>query len=259
MLLHSAHSSYRLGYRFLILVVATALSGFALRAELPLQTQLSAMENAAGSSKAMSAYGDLPLGFEANQGQTDASVQFLSHGQGYTLFLKPNEAVFALRRAKPEAAHTKADSLATISGKNQPGEFDLQMVRMLLVGANARAEVAREDQQITRTNYFLGNDPSKWRTDIPNFSRIRYQSVYDGIDLVFYGNQRQLEHDFIVAPNANPAHIVLQMQGAKSLRIDQATGDLIITTSGSHSEMRLLKPVTYQEKKRKAYACYFKL
>jgi len=167
-------------------------------------------------------YGKLPLSFEANQGQTDSSVQFLSRGPGYTVYLRPQEAVLAL----------------------SDGESSASAVHLRLAGANASAKSAPEDQQITRTNYLIGSDPAKWHSDIPNYSRVRYSSVYPGIDLVYYGNQRQLEHDFIVAPNADPCQIVFTVDGNSRTTIDRTTGDLVLATT--KGEVRLLKPVTYQ-------------
>ena len=174
-------------------------------------------------------YGQLPLSFEANQGQADPSVQFLSHGEGYTLFLRSGEAVLALRSPAPAATPSQETSLVSLK----------------LIGANDNASVSREDRQITRTNYFLGNDPRKWRTGIPNYGRVRYGSVYDGIDLVYYGNQRRLEHDFILAPNADPSRIVLEIGGSRRQDIDPATGDLIF--AAKEAELRLRKPIAYQE------------
>jgi hypothetical protein len=167
-------------------------------------------------------YGNLPLLFETNQGQADPSVQAIAHGQGYTLFLRSGEAVFTL-----------------------PAGSGNSVLRMQLVGANPRAAVAEEDPQITKTNYFLGNDPGRWHTGIPNYSRVRYRSVYQGIDQVYYGNQRQLEHDFVVAPHADPRKILLALQGAKTFTIDPATGDLILDTGAG--VLRLQKPLAYQQ------------
>ena len=195
-------------------------------------------------------YGRIPLSFEANRGQTDRSVQFLSRGQGYTLFLRPGEALLALRSGNRTAA--KKEAPAGTSLPNQPGrlmpksnENQISLVRMSLVGANAYAAAHEEDEQITKTNYFIGNDPAKWRTDIANYGRVRYAGIYPGIDLVYYGNQSRLEHDFVVAPGADPAHIRLSFNGAKRTRIDPATGDIILRTR--EGEIRLLKPVSYQE------------
>jgi Chitobiase/beta-hexosaminidase C-terminal domain/Beta-propeller repeat/NHL repeat len=168
-------------------------------------------------------YGNLPLLFEANQGQTDPSVQAVAHGQGYTLFLRQGEAVFSLRTSGAAGS----------------------IVRMQLVGANPHAAVAEEVPQITRTNYFFGKDPNQWHTDIPNYSRIRNRSIYEGIDQVYYGNQRRLEHDFVVAPGADPGKIVLALNGAKTLSIDPDTGDLIVNAGSG--ELRLQKPIAYQQ------------
>jgi hypothetical protein len=189
---------------------------------------------------AVSSYGNLPLLFEANQGQTDPSVQFLSHGQGYTLFLRQGEAVLALRSAAP--SQNKAQNQVSQSDLSRPG---ISTVRMELVGANSQAEVVHEDEQITKANYFFGKDPNQWHTGISNYGRVRYRSIYEGIDQVYYGNQRRLEHDFVIAPNADPGQIILALQGAKDLRIDAATGDLVVDTG--QGDLHLQKPIAYQE------------
>ncbi len=200
-------------------------------------------------------YGKLPLSFEANEGQADSSVQFLSHGQGYTLFLRPSDAFLTLAGpAKQKPAVRKAHSDANPSA--QPAETSVLHIR--LEGANPTASASREGRQITRTNYFLGNDPSRWHTNIANYGRVRYKSVYPGIDLAYYGNQRRLEHDFIVAPHADPTRIRLSLdldpRGTKSLaasnpRIDSSTGDILLNTP--NGEFRMLRPVAYQESERK--------
>ena len=215
--------------------------------------QKSAAPQPAGTSDAQKArvsanYGHIPLSFEANRGQTDRSVQFLSRGSGYTLFLRPGEAVLALRSAKLAAPQTAMP--ASLSDPRhrfgpEPEDIETSYVRMKLVGANPRATVHEEDEQITKTNYFIGNDPAKWRTNVPNYGRIRYANIYDGIDLVYYGNQSRLEHDFVVAPGADPSCIRLALTGAKQMRIDRATGDLIVSTG--RGDLRLLKPLSYQE------------
>ena len=213
-----------------------------LLAPLTLAVTLAAQTTTTRQDSPATAYGKLPLSFEANQGQTHPSVQFLAHGQGYTLFLRQGEAVLALQ-GPAESADTRAQQTS--------------LLRMALVGSKPGQAVTGEDQQVTKSNYFLGSDPTKWRTNIPNYSRVYYKSAYDGIDLVYYGHQRQLEHDFIVAPNADPAQIVLALTGAQNsnkLTIDPATGDLILAAekanannSVSQPSLRLLKPVTYQE------------
>ncbi|MDQ3012188.1 MAG: hypothetical protein M3X11_15945 [Acidobacteriota bacterium] len=137
-------------------------------------------------------YGKLPLSFEANKGQTDARVKFLSRGQGYSFFLTPNEAVMTLNRAeaKEQGARTKKETSAPL--------------RMKLVGANEQPRISGLDEQAGKSNYFLGNDARQWKTDVPNYSKVKYEGVYPGVDLVYYGNQQQLEYDFIIAPGADP-------------------------------------------------------
>src|SRR5580700_7412409 len=178
----------------------------------------------AAEAQAAASYGRIPLSFEANRGQTDPSVQFLSHGQGYTLFLRQGEAVLALKSGKPSGPNP-ATSAGSPGIENAPSsDFESSVVRLQLAGANPHAAVLEEDRQITRTNYFIGKDPAKWRTGIPNYSRVRYSDVYPGIDLVYYGNQSRLEHDFVVAPGADPARIRLALDGAQRVRIDRDTG-----------------------------------
>src|SRR5262249_13477165 len=121
-------------------------------------------------------FGKLPLYFEANAGQTDAQVRYLSRGPGYNLFLTDAEPVLSLHAA---------DSATE------------EVVRMSLIGGNA-AQVVGLEQQAGHANYLMGNDPSQWHTDVPLFSRVLYQQAYAGIDVVYYGNnQQQLEYDFV--------------------------------------------------------------
>jgi len=190
------------------------------------------------------AYGELPLAFEANQGQTAADVRFLSRGDSYSLFLTGQEAVFALRKSAPNAGpRPDRTKLSKVRSKSR-GEEKLAVLRMRLHGANPNATVAGVNRMPTRVNYFIGNDPKKWRTDIPVYSQVKYQEVYPGVDLLFYGNQRRLEYDFLVAPGADVKAIALDIQGANKLGIDQH-GNLLMKVAGG--EVELQKPIIYQE------------
>ena len=171
------------------------------------------------------AYGDLPLNFEANQGQTDSRVRFLSRGNGYNFFLTSNEAVLAF----------SGDS------KTQP-----VVLHMQLAGAKARAKVSGVDQFPGTSNYFLGKDPNQWHTGVPTFRKIAYENIYPGINLVYYGNHRQLEYDFIVGPGADPGAIRLAVEGALKLTVD-AQGNLILHRG--NGDVSLLAPRIYQETK----------
>jgi Beta-propeller repeat/Domain of unknown function DUF11 len=176
----------------------------------------------------MAAYHRLPLIFEPNQGQSDPQVKFLAHGGGYGLFLTADQAVLTLR-------HATAGSGA---GALQPS-----VIRMALVGATGNSTVSGDDQLSGKSNYFIGNDPAKWHTDVPQFARVRYRSVYPGIDLVYYGKQGQLEYDFEAAPGSDPREVTLRFEGAENLAIDSA-GNLVLAVADGH--VTLQAPRVYQ-------------
>lgn len=197
-------------------------------------------------------YGKLPLSFEANNGQSDKQVKFLSRGQGYALFLTPDEAVLSLQRSSKKVADRNSIGMSPAAFQRGKGErTESAVLRMKLVGANTSALVRGGGQQEGTTNYFIGNDPSQWRTNVANYSQVRYEDAYPGIDLVYYGNQQQLEYDFVVAPGADPRAISLDVASddpgsGKKLgapRIAQ-NGDLLVLTNGG--EVRFHKPLVYQ-------------
>ena len=196
------------------------------------------------SARLHESYGKLPLRFEANQGQTDRDVKFLSRGKGYTMFLTSGGAVMALR------APGKENKQSGDIREGEPGSRERGMesgrsavLRMNLVGANRVARVEGGEELPGKSNYFIGNDPSKWRVDVPNYSRVEYQSVYPGVDLVYYGHQGELESDFLVAAGADAGAIRLRMEGAKRVRINRE-GDLELTMDGG--KVVLGKPLVYQ-------------
>ena len=178
-------------------------------------------------------YAALPLSFEANQGQTDPRVSFLSRGRGYALFLTGREAVLTLKN--PSSA----------AGGQQPMPASAAL-RLQLLGANDHAVVTGRDGLAGKANYFIGSDPNKWRRNVPTYAKVRYESVYPGVDLVYYGTQGgELEYDFVVAPGADPQAITLgvEAQGHAPLRLN-SEGDLVVplTTGDVHFH----KPVVYQ-------------
>jgi hypothetical protein len=183
-------------------------------------------------------YGRLPLSFEANHGQTDGKVKFLSRGSGYNLFLTATEAVLSLRKPQPKDKAAQGSALHK-ADKPEPAT----VVAMKLVGANPDPKITGASQLPGKVNYFMGNDPKKWQTNIPTYARVRYTNVYPGIDLVYYGQGQKLEYDFIVAPGADPEAIALCF-GQTPLKIDQ-NGDLALDTKGG--ELRLQKPFIYQD------------
>jgi hypothetical protein len=175
----------------------------------------------ASKAEVEAAYGKLPLSFEANRGQTDDQVKFLSRGHGYGLYLTATETVLRLRS-------------------------ESSVLRMKFLGANPRPQVAGVDLLPGKTNYFIGNDPRKWRKDVPTYAKVKYEAVYPGVDVVYYGAQgRELEYDFIVAPGADPKAIKLSFEGADKMELNDQ-GDLVLRLAGKPIHLR--KPVVYQEK-----------
>jgi hypothetical protein len=194
-----------------------------------------------------SAYGNLPLRFEANRGQADPRVRFLARGAGSELFLTNHEAVLVLTKpafSNSEPPRSESAISAIFPNLAKPrASRESAALRFSLVGANSAAQVSGLDALSGATNYFIGNDPSRWRTGIPSFSRVAYHNLYDGIDLMYYGSGRDLEFDFDIAPHADPSQIRLKVEGANSLKAS-ASGDLLIATSAG--EIRLNRPAIYQ-------------
>ena len=180
------------------------------------------------------AYGQIPLIFEANQGQSDAQVKFLAHGNGYGLFLTAEEAVLVLQHPAARAglpAHPAS------------------VVRLKLAKANPSPEVSAVDELPGKSNYLVGRDPRKWHRNVPQFSRVRYRSVYPGIDLVYYGRPGQLEYDFEIAPGADPSQVSWRVESSDEKDFDQPrldpNGDLILSTAGGR--VRFARPHVYQK------------
>lgn len=194
------------------------------------------------SEAALRQRGRLPLSFERNQGQTNASVRFLSHaGDGDTLFLTPSEAVF---RMNAPGQGRREGGLSEGNAPKRPEKAVLTVLRMRMVGADPQAGSLAQPPLAGRINYFIGNDSRRWHVGVPTYGRVGFHSVYPGVDLVYYGNQQRLEYDFVVAPHADPNRIRLHFAGASSVRVNRA-GDLIVRTQGR--ELTWQKPTVYQE------------
>jgi hypothetical protein len=160
---------------------------------------------------------EMPLAFEFNQGQTDAKVKYLTRAQNFTVFLMPTETL--------------------LRGRNG------DVLRLKLQNANLSPKVLGEDRQAKISNYYMGNDRSKWLEGVPNFGQVRYRDVYSGIDLVYHSDQRQLEYDFVVKPGVDPNQIRFAFEGAKKIAITEQ-GELELQSAASTSVNH--KPVVYQ-------------
>ena len=173
-------------------------------------------------AKVTAGYLQSPMIFEMNEGQSDPQVKALARGSRYGLFLTSNESVFVV----------------------DPGAKNQAVVRVRNIGANPAPRVSGLDRLDSTSNYYVGRDESKWRKNVANYARVKYDSIYPGIDLIYYGNQQQFEYDYVVAPGADPNSIRLAIDGARKLHIDP-NGDLLMETG--HGAIHQHKPVIYQE------------
>jgi uncharacterized repeat protein (TIGR01451 family) len=202
------------------------------------------LSKTSAAARAHNLFAGLPLMFEPNQGQagldpSDSRARFVARGSGYSLFLGSDGAILNLVSQSTDSPDSSPLHKASQSARS----VRLESLQMKLAGANPAASVSGLDPLPTITNYLIGNDPSRWRTNVPQFTRVRYQDLYPGIDLLFYGNQGRLEYDFQVAPGADPTRAQLQFDGAQ--RLELKNGDLLIHSRTTSA--RLAAPVVYQQ------------
>src|SRR5580658_10436750 len=183
----------------------------------------------------------MPLFFEANEGQTDPNVRFLTRSGGYTMFLTPTETV--LVEGKNGIVSGDKFGKTPTAFQADARNAKQSVLRMELLGANAAPEFQGLQELPGKVNYLIGKDQAAWHTNVALFSEVEVAKVYPGVDLLFHGDQRQLEYDFVVAPGADPRRIGFKIRGAKKIEID-ANGNLVLHTLDSEFEMR--KPLIYQ-------------
>ena len=229
--------------RFLVVAVVGIVLFFAFAVQVIAQASTPTLLQTDETTKARvnEIYGKLPLTFEVNHGQADAQVKFISRRREYTLFLTPTEAVLALRMSKsmPPAVNKQPPAKANPDKANRD-----VVLRMQLVGANPHPKIAGLDELPGKSNYFIGNDPMAWNTNVPHYAKVRYKDIYPGIDLIYYGHQRQLEYDFVVSPGADPNDIRFRLKGADHIEID-SQGNLVLKMAKDDIIQRA--PAIYQE------------
>lgn len=195
----------------------------AIAQQLPSTPEALSQPDPASRRTLSDAFARMPMCFEANQGQAPASAQFVSAFAGRRLLLSPTQATLKLRHA---------------------GSAGYQDLKLSLVNADSAARIQGLDLLETRAHYFIGNNRSNWHTNIPTFARVICEKIYPGVDMIYYGNQKQLEYDFVVAPGADPDRIKLRFDGAHATAVD-SEGNLIVAAGGT--EVRHNKPIAYQE------------
>jgi hypothetical protein len=183
-----------------------------------------------------------PLAFEPYTAENAPQVQFVSRMHGYTVFLDPREATVSF------------SNISAIG--STPRSNVLSFVRVTLSHSNPRSTPVPEELLPGKANYFLSNDPARWRTNVPLFAKIRYRSVYKDVDLVYYGKGKQLEYDFVVSPGGAPQSIGFSIEGAGRAEIEPG-GDLLIEAGGKR--IALNRPIAYQiiDNQRQEVAAHF--
>ena len=207
-------------------------------------------------SQVQAKFASLPVAFERNDGQTDPEIRYMARGQGYKLYLTSSEAIFTLHkrgeysdvRAMLEHKRlgpSRVQKILQHQKRLNVNSSEVSVLHLKHLGSNPAAQIASADPVPGKVNYFIGNDPSRWRSSVPLFGRVSYQNLYPGIDLAFHGSGKQLEFDYLISPGADPRAIALGFQGAENVRTNGA-GDLVLTTPAG--PIKMLRPTAYQEK-----------
>jgi len=194
-------------------------------------------------------FSSLPLAFEPNFGQTHPHVKYLARGKEYNLFLTSNEAVLSLATRRSSSRKQKGNNPLAGFEKSKMesrrvGASETSVIRMQIAGGDPHAQMVSNERLAGVSNYFSGQYPRNWQTDVPHYARVDYHDIYPGINLTFHGSEQQLEFDFVIAPGADPSPIGLRFDGAKRVATN-AAGDLILASAAGN--LRMHKPVAYQE------------
>jgi len=167
----------------------------------------------------------LPISFEKNVGQAPAAYEFLSrHGSVEALFSQTG-----VDMVLPDLGGVRA------------------RIGFRLLGAQPDAFPQGHNQIPGVSNYLLGADSSRWIRGVLNYEQVLYRGIYPGIDLVFHGTGREIEHDFRIAPNADPNRLCFRIEAIRGLTLTSA-GDLAISMPSG--ELVFRKPVAYQQSAR---------
>jgi len=169
------------------------------------------------------------MAFEVNRGQARSGVDFVAAGANYGIALRAGRATLRLSHGL---------------GPNRPNEPDAAQFSIELLGATLSPVSEPEEKLAGKSNYLFGSDPNKWITDVAHYAKVRYANIYPGIDVVYYGNQDRLEHDFVVHPGVNPGQIQLALSGVQRKELNRQ-GDLVLQVPGG--EVKLERPNAYQQ------------
>lgn len=230
-------SRFRHGLRTCLYVLSIAAS-FVLttpsRARIPSRANATALqlnshvESAGQETRLLRAYRHASGGFEANLGQTDPRVRFVSRHGSYILFLTANQAVLELDE--------RASSTATPSTKRS-------LLTMTWMNASLCSRIEGIGESRSKSSYLIGADRQRWLSDVPSYSKVQYQDFYRGVDLIYYEEKGELEYDLVLSPGAHAGDIALKIGATADVRLD-SSGDLIMKVA--RQQVVLHRPVAYQ-------------
>lgn len=209
-------------------------------------------------------FAKLPLAFEPNRGQSAASVKYLAHGDHYSVFLTGTGATIALKKsaadAMPKSVRGGAGpaKVAALESRIKAQSEQSAVIRLSFEGARDAKGVQASNLLPGTTSYLIGNDPKRWHRAVPNYARVRYEGVYPGIDVIYYGKQRELEFDLAVAAGADPDRVRLAFEGADRAELS-AHGDLILHTRTG--DVSLHEPAAFQrgaDGKRRSVGAHYR-
>src|ERR1700691_636516 len=179
-----------------------------------------------------------PLSFEPNHGLLSSRVKYIARAPGFNLLVTDKEVALALP-GRPRLAHRRA-----VMPKLPASAYQDRLVRIRPIGADGARDIEGADRLAGHVNYFIGNDPAKWQSDIPTFGKVVQHSLWPGVDVVWHGNNRQLECDFVLAPRASPQSIGFAFDGARQLELEH---DGSLDVHIDDRTLKFQKPIVYQQ------------
>ena len=193
-------------------------------------------------AKVQNGYGNLPLYFIQNNGQIDEKVKYYEKGMNHSTFFTQEGVYLSIINKRYKHAHTHSRFVNINATKQEmPAE---EFLKLTFLDANKNPVIMAEDIQEGKVNYFIGNDPEKWKANIPTYKIVLYKDIYKGIDMKFYGNSRSLEYDVVVNPGADPSQVKFSYEGIRGMRISDE-GNLEISLNRGKLIHKM--PYIYQE------------
>jgi hypothetical protein len=189
-------------------------------------------------------FGKIPLYFIPNEGQVDEKALFYAKASRYTLWLTKEGLVFDSNRRVKRDDDRSHISRSMKEENAEDFNFERDVSRMMFLNSNKKPEVVPINQTEHGVNYFIGNDKSKWQTNIQTSNAVLYKELYRNIDLKVYGVEKQIEYDFIVKPSGEVSDISFEYKDVDITRIDIEENLVIKTKFG---RLKHVKPECYQK------------